>query len=125
LIQILIVNLIVELNEACNNCNNNNEDNNSYPHWPCGNLIFKYITKPKDWLQSGWAFDCYESKKKFDSIAQVNSKQCLGTIKCNKCEAQTRPQIKGHGKNIEQQLLKGCSIKTCDGMLSFKFSHNH
>jgi len=93
-----------------------------YPHWPCGSHIFKYKEKPRDWLQSGWAFDCVESKRVATYNAQFNVKKCLGTIECERCDAQVRPIIKGHGKKIEEQANKGCSVPTCNGMLSFIFN---
>ncbi|CAJ0860394.1 5489_t:CDS:2, partial [Entrophospora sp. SA101] len=40
-------------------------------------------------------------------------KQCLGIIKCSEREAQTRPQIKEHGKRSNDRTLewKKCSAK--------------
>ena len=94
----------------------------SCPHWPCGTCIFKYKEKPRDWLQSGWAFNCVESKRNPTYNAQFNVKKCLGTIECEICEAQTRPIIKNHGKKIEEQISKGCSVPTCNGMLNLIFN---
>src|SRR4051794_21274317 len=89
----------------------------NYPYWPCGDFIIKYSEEPKDWLQSGWAFDCIESKRNPTYNAKFNNKKCLGMIECAKCEAQVRPIIKGHGKKIDEQLIKGCPLSTCNGIL--------
>ena len=62
------------------------------------------------------------SQKKSTYNAQFNVKKCLGTIECKMCDAQTRPIIKGHGKKIEEQINKGCSIPTYNGMLNFVFN---
>ncbi|CAJ0632045.1 4275_t:CDS:2 [Entrophospora sp. SA101] len=105
-----------ESDHAC--INSHGDEGSNYPHWPCGNLIFKYVTKPKDWLQSGWAFDCVESRRNSTYNAQVNLKRCLGTIECSKCSAQVRPKIKDHGEKIGEQLHNGCSLTNCDGSLS-------
>ncbi|CAJ0900866.1 16742_t:CDS:2 [Entrophospora sp. SA101] len=86
--------------EACTHCNSNGDNE-----------------KPRDWLQSGWAFDCVESKKVSTYNAQFNVKKCLGTIECEMCDAQTRPIIKGHGKKIEEQINKDCSVPTCNDQL--------
>ncbi|CAJ0833559.1 11259_t:CDS:2 [Entrophospora sp. SA101] len=84
--------------EPSHDCTNSHEDEGKdYPHWPCGNLIFKYTTKPKDWLQNGWAFECSESRRNSVYNAQINLKRCLGMIECSKCKAQVRPKIKNHG----------------------------
>ena len=98
----------------------------SYPHWPCGNAIYKFEEKPRDWFQSGWALDSVESKKNTTYNAQINVKKCFGTIQCEKCNTQARPKIKQHGKKAEEQLNKGCSVPTCDGMffLHIRFDCN-
>ena len=48
------INKLYSTLESDHTCISSHEDQgDEYPHWPCGNLIFKYITKPKDWLQGG------------------------------------------------------------------------
>ncbi|CAJ0838972.1 2162_t:CDS:2 [Entrophospora sp. SA101] len=90
----------------------------NYPHWPCGNTIYKYKEKPRDWIQIGWALNSVESKKNRPTYnAQINVKKCFGTIQCEQCNAQTRPKNKKHGKRVEEQLDKGCPVPTCDGSL--------
>jgi hypothetical protein len=90
----------------------------NYPLWPCGDCIFKFKEEPRDWSQSGWAFYSSESRKyEYDNYnAQFNMKKCLGTIQCRKCCAQVRPKMKDYKKKIEEQLNKGCSLSTCDGI---------
>ncbi|CAH1768084.1 9562_t:CDS:2, partial [Entrophospora sp. SA101] len=106
--------------EPSHDCTNSHEDEGKdYPHWPCGNLIFKYTTKPKDWLQNGWAFECSESRRNSVYNAQINLKRCLGMIECSKCKAQVRPKIKNHGGKVKEQVKKGCPIPTCSGSLEW------
>ncbi|CAJ0838508.1 8042_t:CDS:2 [Entrophospora sp. SA101] len=99
---------------SCTHCNSNQDNGENYPHWPCGNTIYKYKEKRRDWLQSGWALDSVESKKQTTYNAQINVKKCFGTIQCEQCNAQTRPKTKKHGKRAEEQLDKGCPVPTCD-----------
>jgi hypothetical protein len=88
----------------------------NYPLWPCGDHVFKFKEVPEDWLQSGWALYSTESRRYDNYNAQFNTKKCLGTIQCKKCNAQVRPKMKDYIKKIEEQLNKGCSLSTCNGI---------